>query len=103
MSCISCVTTPTLAQNFLAVLYRYFMYSAIIGEAMAFHASSMMSIFLFFLMRIFCRNTSMMMSVTNGKSSGSSLILSISKTMKVSSNRLLSIFSFSVTSWLPPL
>ena len=34
MSCISCVTTPTLAQNFRAVLYRYLMYSATSGEAM---------------------------------------------------------------------
>ena len=102
MSCISWVTTPTDAQNFLAVLYMNLMYSAISGEAMAFHASSMTRTLRFFLMRIFCRNTSMMMSVTSGKSSGSSFILSISKTTKVSSNSELSMFSFSVFSWLPP-
>ena len=102
MSCISCVTTPTLAQNLRAVLYMNLMYSAISGEAMAFHASSITKTLRFFFRRIFCRNTSMMMSVTMGKSSGSSFIASISKTMKVSSNRVPSISSFSVFSWLPP-
>ena len=103
MSWISCVTTPTLAQNFLAVLYMYLMYSAIIGEAMAFHASSITSTFRFFLMRIFWMKRSMMMSVTRGKSRGSSLMESISKTMNVSSKSVVSRSSLSVTSWLPPL
>ena len=74
------------------------MYSAISGEAMAFHASSMTSTLRFFLMRIFWRNTSMMMSVTRGNSNGSSFMESISKTMKVSSKRLLSSSSFKVLS-----
>ena len=102
MSCISCVTTPTLAQNLRAVLYINLMYSAISGLAMAFHASSMTRTLRFFLMRIFCKKTSMIISVTKGKSSGSSFILSISKTTNVSSNSELSMFSFSVVSWLPP-
>jgi len=102
MSCISCVTTPTLAQNLRAVLYINLMYSAISGLAMAFHASSMTRTLRFFLMRIFCKKTSMIISVTKGKSSGSSFILSISKTTNVSSNSELSMFSFSVFSWLPP-
>jgi len=38
------------------------------GEAMAFHDSSMMSALRTFLMRISCRNTSMMMSTTIGNS-----------------------------------
>ena len=103
MSCISCVTTPTLAQNLRAVLYMNLMYSAISGLAMAFQASSMTSTLRFFLIRIFCRNTSMIISVTSGNSSGSSFILSISNTTKVSSNSELSMFSFRVFSWLPPL
>ena len=43
------------------------MYSAISGEAMAFHASSMTRHLRFFFRRIFCRNTSMMMSVNDGE------------------------------------
>ena len=53
MSWISCVTTPTEAQNFLAVLYMNLMYSAMRGLAMAFHASSMTRTLRFFLIRIF--------------------------------------------------
>ena len=102
MSCISCVTTPTEAQNLRAVLYINLMYSAISGLAMAFHASSMTNTLRFFLIRIFCRNTSMIISVTRGNRSGSSFILSISKTMNVSSNNELSMFSFNVFSWFPP-
>ena len=79
------------------------MYSAIMGEAMAFHASSMTRHLRFFLMRIFWMKVSMMMSVTSGNSSGSSLMLSISKTMKVSSKSVESSDSFNVRSWLPPL
>ena len=98
MSCISCVTTPTEAQNFLAVLYMNLMYSAISGLAMAFHASSITRTFLFFFMRIFCRNTSMMMSVTIGNSFLFSLMASTSKTMNVSENSVVSTFSFSILS-----
>ena len=98
MSCISCVTTPTEAQNLRAVLYINLMYSAISGLAMAFHASSMTSTLRLVLIRIFCRNTSMIISVTRGNRRGSSFILSISKTMNVSSNNELSIFSFNVFS-----
>ena len=98
MSCISCVTTPTEAQNLRAVLYMNLMYSAISGLAMAFHASSMTRTLRFFLIRIFCKNTSMIISVTRGNRRGSSFILSISKTMNVSSNNELSMFSFSVFS-----
>ena len=55
MSCISCVTTPTEAQNLRAVLYINLMYSAMSGLAMAFHASSMTRTLRFFLIRIFCK------------------------------------------------
>ena len=103
MSWISWVTTPTEAQNFLAVLYMYLMYSAIIGDAMAFHASSMTRTLRFFLIRIFWMKRSMMIRVTKGKRRGSSLMESISKTMNVSSKSVVSRSSFSVTSWLPPL
>ena len=102
MSCNSCVTTPTIAQNFRAVLYRYLMYSAIMGEATAFHASSMTSTLRFFLIRIFWMNTSMMIRVTRGNKVLLSLMVSISKTMKVSSNSEESIFSFRVRSYVPP-
>ena len=78
------------------------MYSAISGEAMAFHASSMTRHLRFFFRRIFCRNTSMMMSVTMGKSCLFSLMASTSKTMKVSSNKVLSTFSLRILSYLPP-
>ena len=98
MSCISCVTTPTEAQNFLAVLYMNLMYSAMSGDAMAFHASSITRTFRFFLMRIFCRNTSMMISVTMGNSFLFSLMASTSKTMNVSENRVVSTFSFNILS-----
>ena len=73
-----------------------------VGEAMAFHASSIIRALRPFLMRIFCRNTSMMISTTMGKSTGSSFILSISKTMKRSSKRFTSRSEFSVTSSSPP-
>ena len=53
MSWISCVTTPTEAQNLRAVLYKYLIYSAISGEAMAFHASSITKTLRFFFRRIF--------------------------------------------------
>ena len=79
------------------------MYSAMVGDAMAFHASSMMSALRPFFRRIFCRNTSMMMSVTMGKRSLSSLILSISKTMNRSSKSELSMSLLSVYSSSPPL
>ena len=98
MSWISCVTTPTLAQNLRAVLYKYFIYSAIIGEAMAFHASSMTSTLRFFLIRIFWINKSMMISVTIGNNNGLSLMESISKTINVSSKRVVSKSSFRVNS-----
>ena len=68
------------------------------GEATAFHASSMTRTLRFFLMRIFWMNTSMMISVTSGNSVLLSLMVSISKTMKVSSNSEESMFSFSVRS-----
>ena len=102
ISCNSWVTTPTIAQNFRAVLYKYLMYSAIMGDATAFHASSITRTLRFFLIRIFWMNTSMIMSVTRGNRVLLSLIVSISKTMKVSSNKLLSKFSFSVRSYEPP-
>ena len=98
MSCISCVTTPTLAQNFLAVLYINLMYSAMSGEAIAFHASSITRTFRFFFRRIFCKNTSMMISVTIGKSFLFSLIASTSKTIKVSENSVVSTFSLRILS-----
>ncbi|MBR6035776.1 MAG: Na/Pi cotransporter family protein, partial [Bacteroidaceae bacterium] len=72
-------------------------------EAIAFHASSMTSTLRFFLIRIFWMNTSMIISVTRGKRSGSSLMESISNTMKVSSKRAVSRFSLRVSSWLPSL
>ena len=68
------------------------------GEATAFHASSMTRTLRFFLMRIFWMKTSMMISVTSGNSVLLSLMVSISKTMKVSSNSEESMFSFSVRS-----
>ena len=74
------------------------MYSAIIGEATAFQASSMTSTLRFFLMRIFWMNTSMMMSVTSGNRVLLSLMVSISKTIKVSLKSDESMFSFSVRS-----
>ena len=49
-------------------------------------------------MRIFCRNTSMMMSVTIGNSFLFSLMASTSKTMNVSENSVVSTFSFSILS-----
>ena len=42
----------------------------------------------FFLMRIFCRNTSIIISVTMGNSFLFSLMASTSKTMNVSSNKM---------------
>src|SRR3546814_18246446 len=39
----SCVTTMASPQNFLTVLYRYRMYPAIMGDVIAFQASSMIS------------------------------------------------------------
>ena len=98
----SCVTTPAIPWNFRTVLYKYFIYSAMVGEAIAFHASSMIRAFRPFLIRIFCRNTSMIISTTIGKSTGSSFILSISNTMNRSSNRLMSRSEFSVISSSPP-
>ena len=98
----SCVTTPAMPWNLRTVLYRYLMYSAIVGEAMAFHASSIIRALRPFLMRIFWRNTSMIMSTTMGKSTGSSFILSISNTMKRSSKRSTSRSAFSVVSSSPP-
>ena len=103
MSCISCVTTPTEAQNLRAVLYMNLMYSAMSGLAMAFHASSMTRTLRVFLMRIFCRNTSMIISVTMGNSFLFSLIASTSKTMNVSSNSAESTFSLRIFSYAPPL
>ncbi|EJX01985.1 hypothetical protein EVA_09909 [gut metagenome] len=55
-----------------------------------------------FLIRIFWRKTSMMMSTTIGKSTGSSLILSISKTINCSSKRFMSRSEFKVISSSPP-
>ena len=52
ISCISCVTTPTFAQNFLAVLYINFIYSAIRGLAIALHASSITRHLRFFFILI---------------------------------------------------
>ena len=98
MSCISCVTTPTEAQNFLAVLYMNLMYSAMSGEAMAFPASSITRTFRFFLDAHLLRNTSMMISVTMGNSFLFSLMASTSKTMNVSENRVVSTFSFRILS-----
>ena len=98
----SCVTTPAMPWNLRTVLYRYLIYSAIVGEAIAFHASSMMSALRPFLIRIFWRNTSMMISTTIGNSTGSSLILSISKTMNRSSKSDCSKSLFSVLSSSPP-
>mgnify|MGYP007018453772 CR=1 FL=1 len=79
MSCISCVTTPTEAQNLRAVLYMNLMYSAMSGLAMAFHASSMTRTLRVFLMRIFCRNTSNDNQCDNGNSFLFSLIASTFK------------------------
>ena len=92
------IVTKTEDRLIEQVIKEYFMYSAIIGEAIAFHASSITSTLRFFLILIFWMNTSMMISVTRGNRRGSSLMESISNTMKVSSNSLVSRFSFSVTS-----
>src|SRR5690606_12075532 len=66
-------------QNFRTVLFRYKRKFAIMGEEMARHASSKISVFRrFFRWRIFCTNRSMIMSVTMGSNVLLFCILSIS-------------------------
>ncbi|MNR25850.1 hypothetical protein D3C85_1430200 [compost metagenome] len=83
MSSTSCVTTIASPKNFLTVLKRYFIYSAIPSLAIAFQASSIsMSLRIPLSLLILLMNTSMMMMVTIGKRILWSLIASISNTMK---------------------
>ncbi|MNR14493.1 hypothetical protein D3C85_1309710 [compost metagenome] len=82
ISSTSCVTTIASPKNFLTVLKRYLMYSAIPSFAMAFQASSMrMSLRIPLSLLILLIKTSIMMMVTMGKRILWSLMASISKTM----------------------
>ena len=96
MSCTSCVTVTTSPKCLRTVLYKYWTYEAILLDASAFHASSIISILRMPLSRrILLMKTSISTIVTIGNSSLLSLMASISKTMKRLESRSISLGEFS--------